>query len=111
MFIAIVQLPGVTRSKKEAIASGLASSGKFAGMDGLNTKYYLNGENGGGGVYVWESREKAEALYTEDWYPAMEKIFGVRPIVTFYDNYVVVDNEADEVRVEGKPVDSGEAAA
>jgi hypothetical protein len=111
MFIAIVQLPGVARSKEEAITSGLASSSKFAGMDGLNTKYYLNGENGGGGVYIWESREKAEAFYTDDWYPAMEKIFGVRPIVTYYDNYVVVDNEAGEVRVEGQKVNPGEAAA
>jgi len=110
MFIAIVQLPGVARSKEEAIASGMASSAKFAGMDGLITKYYLNGENGGGGVYIWESREKAEAFYTEDWYPAMEKIFGVRPIVTCYDNYVVVDNEAGEVRVEGAKVEPGEAA-
>jgi len=111
MFIAIVQLPGVARSKEDAIASGLASSPKFSGMDGLNTKYYLNGENGGGGVYVWESREKAEAFYTPQWYPAMEKIFGVRPVVTYYDNYVVVDNEAGEVRVEGEAVDPGEAAA
>ena len=47
----------------------------------------------------------------QDWYPAMEKIFGVRPVVTFYDNYVVVDNEAGEVRVEGEAVDPGEAAA
>ena len=111
MFIAIVQLPGVSRGKEEAIASGLASSGKFAGMDGLHTKYYLNGENGGGGVYIWEPREKAEAFYTEDWYPAMEKVFGVRPILTCYDNYVVVDNDAGEVRVEGEAVDPGEAAA
>ena len=111
MFIAIVQLPGVARSKEEAITSGLASSSKFSGMDGLQTKYYLNGKAGGGGVYIWESREKAEAFYTDDWYPAMEKIFGVRPVVTFYDNYVVVDNDAGEVRVEGQAVDPGEAAA
>ena len=111
MFIAIVQLPGVARSKEDAIASGLASSPKFSGMDGLHTKYYLNGDNGGGGVYIWASREKAEAFYTDDWYPAMEKIFGVRPIVTFYDNFVVVDNDAGEVRVEGEAVDPGEAAA
>ena len=32
----------------------------------------------------------------------MEAAFGVRPTLSLYDNYVVVDNEAGEVRVEGK---------
>ena len=111
MYIAIVQLPGVVRSREEAISAGLASSSKFRGLDGLDTKYYLNGENGGGGVYVWVAREKAEAFYTEDWHRAMEAHFGVRPVVTFYDNYVVVDNDAGEVRVDGQAVDPDEAAA
>jgi hypothetical protein len=106
MFIAIVQIPGVERSREEAITAGMNSVGKFAGMDGLNRKYYLNGENGGGGVYIWESREKAEAFYNEDWFPMMEKAFGVRPTLTFYDNYVVVDNLAGEVRVDGTPVEA-----
>mgnify|MGYP006162210819 CR=1 FL=1 len=32
----------------------------------------------------------------------MEAAFGARPTVTYYDNHVVVDNEAGAVRVEGK---------
>ena len=111
MYIAIVQIPGVSRTREEAITSGLASAGKFAGLDGLKTKYYLNGEQGGGGVYIWESRAKAEAFYNDDWWPMMEKAFGVRPSLTCYDNHLVVDNEADEVRLEGKKVDPGQAAA
>ena len=98
-----------TSTKEEAIASGLASAEKFRGLDGLHTKYYLTGENGGGGVYGWESRQKAEAFYDDDWWPMMENAFGVRPTLTFYDNYVVVDNEAAEVRVEGKKADSAAA--
>ncbi len=34
----------------------------------------------------------------------MEKHFGVRPTLTYYDNHVIVDNATDELRVEGKAV-------
>ena len=30
----------------------------------------------------------------------MEAAFGAKPTVTYYDNHVVVDNEAGNVRVE-----------
>jgi hypothetical protein len=30
-------------------------------------KYYLNGEAGGGGVYLWQSEAAARAWYTPDW--------------------------------------------
>ncbi len=104
MFIAIVQIPGAKRSKEDAIAAGKASAPTFLGMKGLIRKYYLNGDEGGGGVYLWESREAAEAWYNDDWAPNMEKRFGVRPTLTYYDNHLVVDNATDEVRVEGKAV-------
>ena len=102
MFIAIVQIPGIIRTRDEAIASGLASVEKFRNLDGLISKHYLNGDTGGGGVYIFESREKAEAWFNDDWWPMMEAAFGVRPTLSLYDNYVVVDNEAGEVRIEGK---------
>ena len=110
MYVAIVQIPGVERSKQDAVAAGLASVERFAGLNGLNYKYYLNGELGGGGVYIWESRASAEAFYNEDWWPRMEETFGVRPTLTCYDNYVVVDNVAGEVRVDGEKIEPGEAA-
>ena len=31
----------------------------------------------------------------------MEATFGAKPTVTYYDNYVGVDNEAGKVRIEG----------
>jgi hypothetical protein len=30
----------------------------------------------------------------------MEAAFGARPTVTYYDNHVVVDNEAGQVRID-----------
>ncbi len=112
MLIAIVTIPtGVKRSREEAIEAAKASAPMYAGMQGLIRKDYLNGENGGGGVYLWESREAAEAWYNDDWWPMMEKRFGVRPSLAFYDHHVSVDNAAGEVRVDGVPVTLARDAA
>lgn len=105
MLIAIVQIPtGSKRSKEEAIAAGKGSAPMYLGMKGLIRKYYLNGDAGGGGVYLWESREAAEAWYNDDWWPMMEKRFGVRPTLTYYDNHVIVDNPSNELRIDGQAV-------
>lgn len=109
MFIAIVQIPGLERSKAEAIESAQKSAPHFATMKGLLRKYYLTGANGGGGVYIWESREAAEeALYKEGWADDIEKRFGIRPKLTYYDNYVVLDNVTGTLAVEGNTVRTGE---
>ncbi|WP_425066613.1 monooxygenase [Reyranella sp.] len=71
------------------------------GAKGLLKKYYLNGEAGGGGVYLWASEAAARAWYTPEWEARMEAAFGARPIVTYYDSHVVVDNETGQVRIEG----------
>jgi hypothetical protein len=70
------------------------------GAKGLLRKYYLNGEAGGGGVYLWDSEAAARAWYTPDWEKRMEAAFGARPTVTYYDNHVVVDNETGKVKIE-----------
>lgn len=101
MLIAIVQIPGVERGKADAVQSARKSAPTYAGMPGLIRKYFLNGENGGGGVYFWESREKADAWYNEDWAKMIEKRFGARPTLTYYENYVVLDNVDNELRVDG----------
>ena len=101
MLIAIVQIPGLQRSAEEATKSGRVSAPVYARLPGLKRKYFLNGEAGGGGVYLWETREQAEAWYNEDWAARIAARFGARPVVTYYDNYVVVDNDAGELRVDG----------
>ena len=111
MFIAIVQIPVAKRSKEQAIAAAEKSGPTFLAAKGLIRKYYLNGDEGGGGVYLWESRAAAEAWYDADWWVRAEKTFGVRPKLTYYDNYVIVDNVAHELRVEGKAVSPQHAAA
>jgi hypothetical protein len=72
---------------------------------GLIRKDYLNGENGTGGVYLWDSRESAEAWFTEERIADLTERFGVRPRLTWYDTHVTVDNLKDEIRVNGKAIE------
>jgi hypothetical protein len=57
MFVAIVQIPMTKRPRDAAVAAARKSAPTYAalGAKGLLRKYYLNGEAGGGGVYLWES--------------------------------------------------------
>ena len=102
MFIAIVQIPMAKRPRDAAVEAAARSAPTYTalGAKGLLKKYYLNGDAGGGGVYLWQSEAAARAWYTPEWATRMETAFGAKPIVTYYDNHVVVDNEAGEVRIE-----------
>ena len=104
MFIAIVQIPMTKRPRDAAVDSARKSAPTCTalGPKGLLKKYYLNGEAGGGGVYLWESEAAARAWCTPDWEKRMAAAFGAKPTVTYYDNHVVVDNEAGKVNIEGE---------
>ena len=104
MLIAIVEIPMARKAtKQDAIDRAKKAAPTYVdlGQKGLIRKYFLNGDVSGGGVYLWESREAAEAWYTNEWYDWIEERFGARPKLSFFDNYVVVDNLADEVRIDG----------
>ena len=102
MIVAIVQIPMPRRSRADALHAGESTAATFSAMKdkGLLKKYYLNGDAGGGGVYLWRTLAQAQALYTPAWEASMEKRFGAKPTVTYYESLVQVDNELDEVRVE-----------
>jgi hypothetical protein len=68
-------------------------------MDGLVRKYYLLSEDGqsAASVYLWSSRQLAEAFFTQEWMEFMRLKYGYRPTVTFYECPVIVDNAYGEV--------------
>jgi len=101
MIIAVVQIPMPRRPKEAAIAGQTKSAPTYRALAerGLLRKDYLNGDAGGGGVYYWTSREAAEAWYTPEWFAQAEKSFGARPLVTYYETYVTVDNVKGETVV------------
>jgi hypothetical protein len=73
---------------------------KYREVAGLMSKHYVLSEDGGtaGGVYLWKSRRDAEALYTDSWRAFVKEKYGTDPSVTYYDNPVVVDNVAGQIR-------------
>ncbi len=102
--IVIVQFDLPKRTEEQAIkgGTGTAPTYRALGAKGLIRKDYLNGETGTGGVYLWESRQDAEAWYTEERLAELTSRFGVRPRLTWYDTHVTVDNLRHETRVNGK---------
>ena len=99
MITAIVRFPlpeGLTQNDARAMFEGAAP--KYQNLPGLTRKYFLFGEDGkGGGVYLWESREAADQLYSEEWKTMIEDKFGRAPEIIFYETPVVVDNLIGEV--------------
>ena len=106
MIIALVQipLPEPKRDHDLVVRQSVEATKIFRDVKGLRRKYFLNSEAGGGGIYEFATRAEAEAWFNDGWADWMEGRFGVRPTLTLFDNPVVLDNLAGEVRVDGKPV-------
>ena len=67
-------------------------------MNGLVRKYYLYGDDGtAGGAYLWESRQAAEAVYTDEWRKMVTERYGAEPVVRYFESPVIVDNALGEI--------------
>ena len=97
MITALVQfaLPSPI-SLAEATKRFESSAPKYQNLAGLVRKYYLRSEDGrsAGGIYLWESRAAAEAVYTGEWRERVAKLYGSAPQVSYFDTPVIVDNSA-----------------
>ncbi len=88
-----------TVSRQEALEMFRRSAPNYQDTDGLIRKYYLLSEDhrSVGGVYLWESREKAEGVYTGEWREYVKATFGAYPSLTYFDTPLVVDNLSGEI--------------
>lgn len=73
------------------------SAPNYEGLPGLVRKYYLYDEGGdgqpsGGGVYLWESRAAAEAVYTDGWKNTIAERYGTAPEISYFESPVIIDN-------------------
>lgn len=110
--IVVVQFDLPKRTEAQAISGGTSTAPTYRDLaeNGLIRKDYLNGDAGTGGIYLWESREAAEAWFTEERMDILTERFGVRPNLTWYDTHVTVDNARGETRVNGVPQTESDAA-
>lgn len=94
MIVAVVNfaLPAPL-STDEARAMLEASAPNYQNVNGLRRKHYLLADDGrsAGGVYLWDSREQAEALYDDAWRARVTARYGSEPSVTYYESQVTVD--------------------
>ncbi len=102
MITAIVTAPIPDGFTKEKYAENVKKiAGRFRSIPGLVRKNFLFSPEQGlaGGVYLWETREAAEACYAEGgpWREAFTSVFGVQPKIAFFDTPVVVDNIVGEI--------------
>jgi hypothetical protein len=97
MIVAVVNfaLPAPL-SSDEARAIFEASAPNYQNVDGLQRKHFLLADDGrsAGGVYLWDSREQAEALYDDVWRTRLTARYGSEPHVTYYESPVTVDSSS-----------------
>ncbi|GEO17717.1 monooxygenase [Microvirga aerophila] len=94
MITAIVRFPLPHGLSPEEVKSAYEHSApQFRGAPGLIRKYYLHGaDRTGGGVYLWESREAAERVYSDAWRQRIADRFGAQPEIEYFDTPLVIDN-------------------
>ena len=102
MITAVVQLKlpeGTSREDMYGVFEATAPN--YQGMPGLIRKYYLYGDEGtAGGAYLWESREAADAVYTDEWRKMVTERYGSEPEIAYFETPVVVDNVSGDVIAE-----------
>jgi hypothetical protein len=100
MVTAVVQFKiAAPMSREQAKEIFLSTAPKYQATSGLIRKYYLLSEDGGtaGGVYLWQSKEDAEHLYTKEWKNFVREKYGAEPGIVYFQSPVVVDNLTNEI--------------
>jgi hypothetical protein len=97
MITAVVQFSLPKPITLEEVARTFESTApKYQALSGLVRKYYLSSEDGcrAGGVYLWETRAAAEAVYSSEWKARVKQLYGSEPEISWFDTPVIVDNRA-----------------
>lgn len=94
MIIAVVRFTLSTPlTPARASAAFSASAPSYQSVDGLRHKHFLLSDDGtvAGGVYEWDSRASAEAMYDDTWRARIAAKYGAEPTVEYFTSPVQVD--------------------
>lgn len=91
-----------TREEITAIMH-LGAEQLFKGMPHLLSKQFcFDVETSEGlSVYLWDSREKAEAFYNDDFLESFKQGMGAVPTVEYHETILTVDNRANDILMGG----------
>jgi len=83
----------------EAKSIFLTTAPNYRGVKGLHRKSYIVADDGNsvGGIYLWNSRAEAEAVFTESWRAYVREKYHSEPSVTYFESPVTVDNVSHEI--------------
>jgi hypothetical protein len=99
--IATFRLPSrLTADEAKSIFRSTAP--RYQSQPGLIRKYYVLSEDGmtAGGVYLWENRQAADALYTDAWREFVTAKYGAAPQLVYMESPVIVDNTTQQILVD-----------
>lgn len=91
--------PSLPLTGEKAREAFLRTAPEYRNIPGLVRKYYIVSEDGetAGGVYLWNSREDAERVFTDEWKKTLFKRYGAEPSVSYFKSAVIVDNATGEI--------------
>jgi hypothetical protein len=80
----------------EAAARFNTTAPNYRGRSGLRSKAYIYAADGSrlGGFYVFESRADADELYTDAWRARATELYGVEPVIQYFEVPVLIENSA-----------------
>jgi len=83
----------------EITATFRSTAPKYLNLPGLLRKNYFVSDDGlrAGGVYVWESRARAEQVYSPEWKATVKAKYGSDPQIAYFDSPVMVDNASGTI--------------
>jgi hypothetical protein len=76
----------------------------FRAADGLISKHFIWSERGiAGGVYQWQSLDKAKSFYSGPWRQGIIERYGMEPEIEYFEVFCITDNAKGRVEVLGRP--------
>lgn len=84
--VVLVEVPRRTGVPDITLDQGFKSSlPRYQNIEGLERKYFTRSDSHFGGVYLWNSKDAANAFYNKGWVERIQSTYGASPRLTYFD--------------------------